>query len=402
MSINTPLSGTISPVSGLRGGSFNPIILSPLTSLTFSALYSDLAGANAAAHGDTVARADSTYTLLSAAQTERPVLGRAPSTGVRNRILYSNALTESSSWSTTNATITEVADGFRLQDSGAGGTNTVIVRQIYTATSGTNTFSVEAKSDQLSQIALRAFGFDSSDTSFFDLSAVSVLSEGASHTALITALDDGWARASIEFNTVTDLTGVLYIYAAESGVVSIPQDGTSSVLVRRTQAEAGSRSAYQDTTNEYSVTESGVRTLEYLFFDGVDDVLSNSTFDVGSDSWTLALGVKQSSNLSVAFASSNTYLGSTTASSQTNGTFLSPQAYDGPVHVSHVNTLTGILSEGAEYVNTETGAYANTSANLTISGGAQLYSLDFYSTRLSGPVLQTSKNAISFKLGDTI
>lgn len=401
MSITTPLSGLRSPSAGLRGSrNVTTLQLVAQAGFNFDEMYSDLDGNTQAQYGEAVARAGGATVLLSPVSDERPVLSQAPSTGVRNELLYSNTFTELSTWTLTNATVEQSDSAYRLADANTGGSNTVIIRQIYTAASGTNTFSIEAKQDQLSQIALRAFGYDTSDTSFFDLADATVVLEGASHSASIEDLGDGWRRASIEFSTTSDLVGVLYVYVVENELSTVPLDGTSSVLIRRAQAEAGTLSNYQETLNEYSVQEEGVRTLEYLYFDGIDDRLSNATFDVGSSSWTVALAASQVSNLAVEFSNASTYLSSNTVSAETNSTLTAPQSHEGVVVVSQLDSLTLVSTESSGYTPTETGAYANTSANLVISGGAQVYSFDLYDAHLAGSSLSRTRDALIFKLGD--
>ena len=395
MSLKSPVSGLRSPLSTRSAASV--IQLNTLFEITST--FSDLAGANSASFGDSVARVEGDLVLLNANATSRPVLAREPLTGKRNRVLQSNTFSESD-WLRTNANITTVADGWKLQDSEAGGTNTVIIRQIYTAVSGTNSFSIEAKQDQLDQIALRAFDFDTDGTSYFSLSAGTVLSEHASHTASIEAIGSGWYRVSIEFSTSLDVSGILYVYAASNLSPVLPLDGTSSILIRRAQVEGGSLSSYQETTNEYDTTEVGVRSLSYLSFDGVDDELSNTTFDISSDSWAVVLGANSVSSFQTSFANANIVLGSTSFSSEVNSVSSNAQNYSKIVVVSQADDETLTLADRGFYSSTATGTYANTSAEFKISGGAKLYNLQVYSFDLNGATLAHARDVAIFASGE--
>lgn len=379
MSLKSPVTGLRSPISGYRQ-SVPPTTSIQLLSLDFSQAYSDEAQQNVASYGDSIA---SIGDFVSSVQASRPVLAREPVGGVRNAILYSNTFSDVS-WLRTNSNVSTVADGWKLSDSGAGGTNTVIIRQIYTAQPGVNSFSVEAKQDQLDQIALRAFSFDSDSTSYFSLSAGTVLSEGASHSASISSVGDGWYRVGIEFVTSTDVSGLLYVYAASSLNPVVPLDGTSSILIRRAQGEAGASSSYQETTNEYDVTEIGVESLEYLSFDGVDDEMSISSFDTDSNSWTVAVGANSVSTLDLSFSNANTSLGSSSFSTTVNSVQSNALLYSTVAIATHRLSNTGLANSSSEYAFYTSGEYANASAEFNVSGGAKLYALEAYSGSLSG------------------
>jgi hypothetical protein len=329
------------------------------------------------------------------------VWAREPISGKRNRLLSSNAFSESD-WSKTNSNVVAVADGWKLQDSGTGGSNTVLIRQIYTALPGTNTFSIEAKQDQLDQLAIRAFSFDSDDTSFFSLSAGTVLSEGASHTSSIESLDDGWYRASVEFSTTSDVSGLFYIYAASNLVVVQDLDSTSSILIRHAQGEAGSLSAFQTTTNEYDTVQEGERSLTYLSFDGVDDELSNASFDIQSSNWSAVMAVAAVSSFELSFANANIALSSNTFFSTVNNTSTNAQSYQSVVLASQLVSETLVLSDRESYTAYETGEYANTSAELKISGGGKLYNLQAYSSSLNGASLGAARNEAISAAGDQV
>jgi hypothetical protein len=395
MALLSPVVGLRSPLSTRRSATF--IQLNPLFEITST--FSDLAGANSASFGESVARVEGSVVLLNANATSRPVWAREPLTGKRNRLLQSNTFSEAD-WLRTNSNVTAVADGWKLQDSEAGGSNAVIIRQIYTALTGTNSFSIEAKQDQLDQIAIRAFEFDTDSTSYFSLSAGTVLTQGPSHTASIEALEDDWYRVSIEFTTSLDVSGLLYVYAASNLSPVVDLDGTSSILIRRAQGEGGTLTTYQETTNEYDTTESGIRSLNYLSFDGVDDELSNASFDTSSNSWALVLGVNSISSFQTSFSNANISLSSNTFSVTVNNTSSNTQTYTKVVVVSQRDDKTLTLADRDFYASTTTGSYANASAEFKISGGGQLYSLQAYDFDLNGAALDSARDSAIFASGE--
>jgi hypothetical protein len=66
------------------------------------------------------------------------------------------------------------------------------------------------------------------------------------------------------------------------------------------QLEAGSTAtAYQRVTDQYNVTEAGVASVSYLFFDGVNDSMSTSTITPGTDKAQIFAGVRKLSDAAV-------------------------------------------------------------------------------------------------------
>jgi len=67
--------------------------------------------------------------------------------------------------------------------------------------------------------------------------------------------------------------------------------------IRYPQAELGSTAtAYQKVTNQYGVTEAGVTSCGYLFFDGVNDSMVTSTITPGTDKAQVFAGVRKNSD----------------------------------------------------------------------------------------------------------
>jgi hypothetical protein len=72
---------------------------------------------------------------------------------------------------------------------------------------------------------------------------------------------------------------------------------TGSASFTQSQAELGSTAtAYQRVTDQYNVTEAGVSSVSYLFFDGVNDSLATSTITPGTDKAQVFAGVRKLSD----------------------------------------------------------------------------------------------------------
>lgn len=165
-----------------------------------------------------------------------------------NILLQSNSF--DTTWTNTNSVETAnyavAPDGtktaWRLIDDSAGSGDVAIrLTQLLTVSSGSTTFSIYAKKDQLDFLALREFGFDNTDaSSFFDLANGVVGTINANHTAQMESAGNGWYRCSITFNTTGVLSGELRIHACGTdGDLTEQDDGTSSILIWGAQVEAG-------------------------------------------------------------------------------------------------------------------------------------------------------------------
>jgi hypothetical protein len=69
---------------------------------------------------------------------------------------------------------------------------------------------------------------------------------------------------------------------------------SGSFLLGRPQFEASATAtAYQRVTDQYNVTEAGVASVGYLFFDGVNDSLATPTITPGTDKVQVFAGVRK-------------------------------------------------------------------------------------------------------------
>ena len=174
-----------------------------------------------------------------------------------NILLQSNQF--DTTWTNTNSIETAnyaiAPDGtktaWRLIDDSATGTGVVALVQSLTVASGSpsvNIVSVHAKQDQLTTLAIATTLYDTTEQSWFDLSA-GTIGTTAHDNAWMEPLGDGWYRCSVEFQTTTDLAGTIQLRAAAADNNStVDLDGTSSILVWGAQVEAGSfPTTYQPT-----------------------------------------------------------------------------------------------------------------------------------------------------------
>jgi len=234
----------------------------------------------------------------------RPALARTPDGGRRNLLTFSEQF-DNAVWTKFQATIspnaTTAPDGTLTADSIV---DTAVEQEhnCYQSTQTTTTasFSVYAKQNGRSVIALRAYSASNEFyTAVFDLSGGTISLQNETGTtfsgvsAAISSAGSGWYRCSITYTRssgatfhVIDLATNTTPTLGSAGSQVYLGNGTG-VFIWGAQLETGSSAtAYQKVGLTSDVTESGKRDCWGLLFDGSDDSLQ--TAEISFNTWTQA------------------------------------------------------------------------------------------------------------------
>jgi hypothetical protein len=137
----------------------------------------------------------------------------------------------------------------------------------------------------------------SANNAVYTLSGAGTITDNSGGAATITPVGDGWYRCTKTVVT-SATTQNIYIYP-QNVVGSVPYvgDGTTGVFLWGTQFELGSTAtAYQRVTDQYNVTEAGVASVGYLFFDGADSMSTSSVDFTATDKMSVFAGVRKLSD----------------------------------------------------------------------------------------------------------
>jgi hypothetical protein len=117
------------------------------------------------------------------------------------------------------------------------------------------------------------------------------VSNGANNIpGAVRSLTSTWTRYSATFTGLGADSG-LYVFFGNNGFTS---QAVGSVELRNAQLELGSTATpYQKVTTQYDVTEAGVPSCSYLFFDGGSDAMATSTITPGIDKAQVFAGVRK-------------------------------------------------------------------------------------------------------------
>jgi hypothetical protein len=135
---------------------------------------------------------------------------------------------------------------------------------------------------------------------FFNLATGTVTTNNpANFTATIQLVGDFWRCSITRVDAVNSdlmlcITSQNTVY---SGSQAYAGDGVSKFVIWGAQLEAGSAvTNYQSVTTQYDVTEAGVPSCSYLFFDGGSDFMSTSTITPGVDKVQVFAGLRKLSD----------------------------------------------------------------------------------------------------------
>jgi len=258
------------------------------------------------AYGDPVGRVDGVSgngnAWVQATSSRRPTYARRPKSGIRNLLQRTEDLSNSY-WQKINSL---TPSSTRVTENTVNGEHRIQNQtQIPVIAGQTLSLSFSARAGERSRI--RA-GFDNLTTinarAFFDLTTGTTDNGIAGSTYSITPdnlLGPGWfrcrvtgtalanANVRIEINLVSSLTTAIYL-----------GDGNSGAFLTNLQLEvSNSPTAYQRVTNQFDVTETGQPSINYLWFDGIDDCMQSATaIDFSnSDEMTICLAQRRLSDV---------------------------------------------------------------------------------------------------------
>jgi hypothetical protein len=211
---------------------------------------------------------------VQATTANRPIYGIHPFGGRRNLLVRTEEF-ENAAWTPSGPTVvantstapngTLTADLLRSATSVSG----QFINDAGVSTSATtHTTSVYLKASGYSWAILYVAGPNVGVHFDVQNGVVGSTFVGAPTSSSITPVGNGWFRCSITFTATTVISSRIYIRSSDGGG-AFAGDGTSGILMWGAQIETGSTAtAYQRVTDQYNVTEAGVPSVSYLFFNG--------------------------------------------------------------------------------------------------------------------------------------
>ena len=314
-------SGAASINTNFSNGTLSGTFVATTTSLTVTLQNNAGGDGNYAEFDNITVKEIPGYHAKQATAAKRPIYGIHPFGGRRNLLTYSeefgNAL-----WVKQNSTVT--ADVVTAPDSTSSadyliedtGTQQKRLTRSQSVSGTTATISVFAKQGAGSTRFL-AFGVNTTASDFvtvgFSLSDGTVtqtIEAGALTVVSSSSVDagDGWFRCTVTLTGISVAPGLMIALSDSatfaSGSRGSPYytgDGTSGVYIWGAQVDDSSTATdYQKVTSQYVVTETGVPSVHYLAFDGVDDAMATPSIDFSaSDEMSVFAGVRKLSDASV-------------------------------------------------------------------------------------------------------
>ena len=242
-----------------------------------------------------------------ATSTQRPIYGINPITGTRNLLTRTEEF-DNAAWtkirSSISANIATAPDGTLTADKLVedSSNNSHFMSQVLLSVSGNASLAISIYAKAAGRDFLAFVTADSAggfNSSFFNLSNGTLGTVASGHTASIQSAGSGWYRCII-VQSQSATTGAFTFYpgsAATNGSAAYLGDGTSGIYIWGAQLEqSATATAYQKVVSQYEVTEAGVQSASYLFFDGVDDGMVTPTITPGIDKVQVFAGVRKLSN----------------------------------------------------------------------------------------------------------
>jgi hypothetical protein len=250
---------------------------------------------------------------VQATTANRPIYGIHPVGGRRNVMGYTEEL-DNAYWTKVRCTISAnsiaAPNGTVTADKTsqiAGQTSVGLVAtqsgSVFTApASSPIVLSIYARAAEKTFLTLGTDGlgtpFGVNSYAFFNLSAGTVGTVAAGLTAAIVNVGGGWFRCSVSLTTRASSGTVAFLAGGTDADNNFTVTDSGGVGLWGAQAEFGSTAtAYQRVTDQYNVTEAGVPSVSYLFFDGVNDSLATPSINFTStDKMTVFAGARKLSD----------------------------------------------------------------------------------------------------------
>jgi hypothetical protein len=282
-----------------------------------------------------------------ATTASRPTYGIVPLGGRRNLLTFTEQF-DNAAWTKDGSTVA-ISSGPQEWYLASNGVATQSILSQAVSPSADAIFAIDLKADTIRYVRLRYTNVTNSTSVDLDLQT------GSSTGLALTDVGGGFYRAYLPFTSGADNTGLINIYLSDtSGGQVIVASASKRIIVRRPQFELGSTAtAYQCVTTQYDVTETGVQSLSYLSFDGVDDGMVTNTITPGIDKAQVFAGVRKLSD-----GSYPTIVEFSANSDGNNGSFL--------LSSSRSSLLQDyfLQSRGSVIVSTNSSAFAAPSTNV--------------------------------------
>ena len=287
-STNTSASyGTLDSNNSLGNVS---MIVVPTTNTMWITLYGFGAGDSATFDNISVVKIQGSHATQSDS-TKRPVFARHPERGRVNLLKYTEEL-DNGVWTLAGTTVTPNAtiapDGTTTADKVIA--NTALsqhrVDQTSTSTSGVQTLSAYLKTAGYGYTWMRIGSVGAvvniaNGVTGFISSGVTVQSQD---------VGNGWRRVSITTSAGANEIARINMMPT-SATADYSGDGTSGIYIWGAQLEeANEATGYQKVVDDYDITESGYKSVYYLQFDGVNDLLLINNLTSGNTPLTALFG----------------------------------------------------------------------------------------------------------------
>jgi hypothetical protein len=234
-----------------------------------------------------------------ATSTQRPIYGINPITGTRNLLTYTEQF-DNAAWTKTNTTVSAdnvtAPNGTLTADAATTTAASSAITRSFAilADSATYTASIYIKYVSGSTtVRLRAaLTGGTSVAKILRVNSQTGAFVASDTTYAITDVGGGWYRISMQItNNGTNTTFNYQLYCTDDAT------NTNATAIWGAQLELGSTAtAYQKVVTQYEVTQTGIPSVSYIAFDGVDDGMVTGTITPATDKVQVFAGVRKLSD----------------------------------------------------------------------------------------------------------